>query len=126
MEKRNKLMEEEGVMSANKAIRRLNRRIQELKATVLGLQQQIDWNENQNAETEHYANVRLHEVKESARREYIRIEEDARHDREAAETREWERRLIARNLERAVDWQRITGRDPFGDIERCIRRLARF
>ena len=115
-------------MSANKALRRLDARIKELKKVntdlyneTCDLQLTIDGYASQASEAESQA----YYIAEESRREIQRIESQARRDREEAESREYDRQRVARELKRAVDWKRITGADHFGDIERLSRKLSR-
>lgn len=105
-------------MSANKALRRLAARIKELKAEICELESQAY------DATDFYTSQIYSERAESNRR-MQRAEEDARRDREEATNRDYERQRVARELDQAVTWARITGGDRFGEIDRLTRKLSR-
>lgn len=108
-------------MSANRAIRRLAKRIQELK----------DENAQLLYDLEEYgyqawaAEERSCAERMRAEREMRTLQEETRRVREEAESRGYDQQRIVRDLERAQDWKRITGHDPFDDVGRCIRKLRR-
>ena len=113
-------------MNVKNTLRRLRRRIISLREEIDNLRQQLDDRDEEIRNEERRASEEIWATKKEADREYRRLQNDARHEREAAESREWERQRIVKDLERAVDWKNVTGRDPFGDIERCTQRLRRF
>ena len=112
-------------MSANKAIRRLHRRIVSLREEIDNLQALLNDADEVRQFDERLASEHIWVVKQEAEREQRRLQHLAEDERSAALSRQYERDRIVRDLERAVDWKRVTGRDPFGDIERCTQKLRR-
>ena len=112
-------------MSANKALRRLHGRIMSLKEEVDNLQCLLNDSDKARQVDERQASEHIWAVKQEAEREQRRLQHIADDERSAAKSRQWEYDRISRDLEQAVDWKRITGRDPFGDIERCTAKLRR-
>jgi methyl-accepting chemotaxis protein len=100
-------------MSANKALRRLVKRIEELK-------RQIEQMEEQYQENEHYHENRMGEIRASAER----IARNADWERQQAEdrlrTREYEAHDIARRIERARE------RGDLYECDKYLRRLKSF
>lgn len=112
-------------MSANKALRRLNGRIVSLKEEIDNLQCLLDDSDATRQTDERHASEERWALQRRAEREHDRLRQIADEERSAAQSRKWEQDRVVRDLERAVDWKRITGRDTFGDIERCTARLRR-
>ena len=112
-------------MSANKALRRLHRRILSLREEVDNLQCLLNDSDEARQSDERHASEERWAIQQRAEREHRCLEENARRDREKAQSRAYARDSVVRDLERAVDWKRITGRDPFGDIDRCTQKLRR-
>ena len=112
-------------MNVKNTLRRFHRRIFSLRAEIDNLRQQLNERDEEMQNEERRASEKIWAISQEANREHRRLQDDARGEREEALRRQYERDRLTRDLERAVDWKRITGRDPFGDIERCTRQLRR-
>ena len=112
-------------MNAKNTLRRLRRRIFSLRAELDNLQQQLNERDEEMQNDERRASEKIWAISQEANREHRRLQDDARGEREEALRRQYERDIITRDLERAVDWKRLTGIDSFGDIERCMQKLRR-
>ena len=100
-------------------------KIEKLEAEIENLRQQLDDKDEEMQNTESYLSEKIWEIKQTANREYKRLQADACQKDEEANNRQYCRERIVQDLERAIDWKRITGRDPFNDIERCTQKLRR-
>ena len=112
-------------MNAKNTLRRLRRCIFSLREEIDNLRQQLNERDEEMQNDERRASEEIWAISQAANREHRRLQDDARREREEALRRQYERDRITRDLERAVDWKRITGIDSFGDIERCTQKLRR-
>ena len=112
-------------MNVKNTLRRLHRRIFSLREEIDNLQQQLNERDEEMQNDERRASEKIWAISQAANREHRRLQEDARREREEALRRQYERDRLTRDLERAVDWKRLTGIDSFGDIERCMQKLRR-
>ena len=112
-------------MNVKNTLRRLRRRIISLREEIDNLRQQLDDRDEEMRNDERRTSEQIWAVEQDAKRERNRLQHIADDERSAAQSRKWEYERVARELESAVDWKRITGRDPFGDIERCTQKLRR-
>lgn len=102
-------------MSANKAIRRLVKRIEELKDVITDREADIDQLEydlNSAQEQAYY-------VEQSACREKTRLRNELNRERSECDSRRWERESIVKDIERCRDWG-----DSYG-VERGLSKLRR-
>jgi predicted nucleic acid-binding Zn-ribbon protein len=97
-------------MSANKALRRLARRIEELKNDIFRLEEQYQ-------ENEHYCENRIGEMRASADRMVRNANYEMQKAEESARDKEYEARNIARRLQSARE------RGDSYDCDRYLRRL---
>ena len=112
-------------MNVKNTLRRLRRSIFSLREEIDNLRQQLDDQDEEMRNNERYASEKIWAVEQDAKREQNRLQHIADDERSAAQSRKWEYERVARDLERAVDWKNVTGRDPFRDIERCTQKLRR-
>jgi len=112
-------------MSANKALRRLHKRIISLREEIINLQCLLNDSDEARQADERQASERIWAVRREAEQKQRRLQHIADDERSAAQSRKGEYDRVARDLERAVSWKQVTGRDPFGDIERCTQKLRR-
>ena len=112
-------------MTSKMTMRLLRRRILSLKEEIDNLQQQLDDRDEEKQYDERRAQEEIWAIKQAVNLEHQGLQNDIRREREEAENRSYERNRIVRDLKSAVDWKKVTGRDPFGDIERCVEKLRR-
>jgi len=102
-------------MAANKALRRLLKRIETLKSEIDGLQNEMSGLNDSVS----YAQSNSYEIENKANRRIKNAEYEREQIEQTARYREYDRQRIVRELERARDW-----RDSWG-IERAMNKLKR-
>ncbi len=100
-------------MAANKALRRLLKRIETLKLEIDDFQNEISGLN----ESVHYAHSNAYENEGRANRRIKNAEYEKEQIEQTARYKEYDRQRIVRDLERARDW-----RDSWG-VERAINKL---
>ena len=102
-------------MAANKALRRLLKRIETLKSEIDDLQNEMSGLN----ESVSYARSNVYEIESRANQRIREAEYKRQASEEDARNRRYDRQRIVRELERARDW-----RDSWG-IERAMDKLKR-